>query len=80
MGNRTGNTLEERKRDAATIYGPDDAAAVALLKQYHVRWIVVGSLERKTYPAAGFEKFDRIAKLAFRSGDAVLYRFDADQP
>ncbi|HTA17438.1 MAG TPA: hypothetical protein VK786_06810, partial [bacterium] len=57
LGERTGNILNQRQQDAAVIYGTDEAAAVALLKQYHARWIVVGTLERKMYPAAGLDKF-----------------------
>ncbi|MGH7441141.1 MAG: DUF2298 domain-containing protein, partial [bacterium] len=55
LGQRAGNVLDERKRDAALIYGVDSATAKALLKRYQVRWIVVGSLERKLYPAAGLD-------------------------
>ena len=79
LGERTGGILEQRKRDAAVIYGPDDAAAVALLKQYRVRWIVVGSLERKIYPQAGLDKFNHLATQVLVDGPAVLYRFDWDK-
>jgi uncharacterized membrane protein len=82
LGSRENGILRQRERDAALIYGGDETGARMLLKQYHVRWIVVGTLERRTYPAAGLEKFARIASEVTRSGQSVLYRFDfdAEQP
>jgi uncharacterized membrane protein len=80
LGERTGNTLEQRKQDARVIYGPDDAPAVALLKQYHARWIVVGSLERQVYPGPGLDKFGHLATLVAQDGNSMLYRFDWDKP
>ncbi|HTB34622.1 MAG TPA: DUF2298 domain-containing protein, partial [bacterium] len=80
LGERTGNLLNQRERDAATMYGPDDAAAVALLRQYKVRWVVVGGIERKLYPAAGLDKFAHLATVAVQDGPSVLYRFDWDRP
>lgn len=80
LGERTGNTLEQRKQDARVIYGPDDAAAVALLKHYHARWIVVGSLERQVYPGPGLDKFTHFATLVAQDGTSMLYRFDWDKP
>lgn len=80
LGERTGGILDARKRDAAVIYGTDSAAAAALLKFYHARWIVVGSLERKLYPAAGLEKFKNMASVAAQDGPSVLYRYDWDKP
>jgi uncharacterized membrane protein len=80
LGNRENGILRQRESDTAVIYGENEAAALALLKQYKVRWIVVGSLERRLYSTAGLEKFQHLAKEVQRSGQAVLYRFDADQP
>jgi uncharacterized membrane protein len=80
LGERTGLQLENRKRDASVIYGPDDAAAVAMLKHYRARWIVVGSLERKIYPPEGLDKFQHLASVAVQDGTSVLYRFDWDKP
>src|SRR5665213_3066134 len=80
LGERTGGILDQRKREVAVIYGPDDAPAIALLKHYHARWIVVGSLERKLYPGPGLDKFDRMATVALRDGPSTLYRFDWDKP
>ena len=80
LGERTGNILNQRQQDAAVIYGVDEPAAAALLKQYHARWIVVGTLERKMYPAAGLDKFKHMATVAAQDGPSVLYRYDWDKP
>ena len=48
LGERTGGILQQRKLDASIIYGPDAEAAKALLKKYRARWIVVGSIERRS--------------------------------
>jgi len=80
LGERTGNILNQRQQDAAVIYGVDEPAAAALLKQYHARWIVVGTLERKLYPAAGLDKFKHMATVAAQDGPSVLYRYDWDKP
>ena len=80
LGERTGGILQQREHDAAVMYGPDDAAAVALLKAYKVRWIVVGGIERKLYPAAGLDKFAHLATLVAQDGGSLLYRFDWDKP
>lgn len=80
LGERTGDTLEQRRRDAAILYGTDEGAASALLKRYHVRWIVVGSLERKLYPAAGLDKFAHMATVAAQDGTSILYRYEWDKP
>jgi uncharacterized membrane protein len=80
LGERTGNILNQRKQDAAKIYGGTAEEAKALLKQYHVRWIAVGNLERRLYGDAGLAKFAALGTEAARSGGSVLYRFEWDQP
>ena len=80
LGERTGGLLQQRKTDAAIIYGPDVEAAKALLKKYRARWIVVGNIERRAYPGPGLDKFASFATVALQSGTSVLYRYDWDQP
>lgn len=80
LGERTGGILNQRRQDAFAIYNGDETQAVALLKRYHVRWIVVGSIERSLYSEAGLAKFARIAKVAASDGPSTLYRFEWDQP
>jgi YYY domain-containing protein len=51
LGSRAGSQLGQRAQDAQRIYATQDPAeAIALLRKYHVRWIVVGAIERKTMP------------------------------
>lgn len=47
--------------------------AQPLLDQYGVRYVVVGEMERRKYPAAGLAKFEAL-EVAYRSGGTVLYR------
>ncbi|MDQ2869129.1 MAG: DUF2298 domain-containing protein [Acidobacteriota bacterium] len=70
--------IEERRAAVAEIYSsPKASAAEALLRRYHVGYVYVGSLERKTYPAAGLAKF-RMAKdlfqVAYENPEATVYR------
>jgi uncharacterized membrane protein len=80
LGSRTGGVLQQRLRDAEIIYGANETAATVLMKRYHVRWVVVGGLERKTYAAPGLDKFQRLAVPVAMSGQSVLYRYDWDKP
>ena len=64
----------------AAIYETADVQrALTVLRHYGVRWIVVGGLERASYPAAGIAKFATLAAAgrlapAFVAGADVLYR------
>jgi uncharacterized membrane protein len=80
LANRAGGILAQRRQDAALIYTGGDEQAIALLKKYRVRWVVLGGIERRLYAGPGLQKFERIAAEAARSGDSVLYRFEWDQP
>jgi DNA-binding beta-propeller fold protein YncE len=68
----------ERREAIRRIYSATDAAPVErLLRRYHVGYVYVGWLERKTYPPEGLRKFD-IAKdlfeLAYENREAKVYR------
>ncbi|MEO8189168.1 MAG: DUF2298 domain-containing protein [Acidobacteriota bacterium] len=70
--------VEARRGAVQEIYSNPKAAAVeGLLRRYHVGYVYVGSLERKTYPAAGIAKF-RTAKdlfqVAYENPEAAVYR------
>jgi uncharacterized membrane protein len=62
------------------MYAATDAErTLAALRHYHVRYVVVGGLERAAYPAPGLAKFDLLVargalQVAYRSGDDVIYR------
>jgi YYY domain-containing protein len=68
----------ERREAIRRIYSADDAAAVErLLRRYHVGYVYVGWLERKTYPALGLRKFDTEKDLfepAYENREAKVYR------
>jgi YYY domain-containing protein len=44
-----------------------------LLHEYQVRYVIVGEIERKLYPASGLQKFAGLEKV-FEAGRAVIYR------
>ena len=69
-----GHDPTTRLADVQTIYRTSDADdARRLLRRYRVRYVFVGSLERRDYPAAALEKFAQLGKPVFRSGQTVVY-------
>jgi uncharacterized membrane protein len=75
LGVNTGGRLTEREMDIRAIYTTtDDAQALRLLAKYHVRWVVVGGLERKNYGGPGLDKFGHLLKAVQQSGQSQLYR------
>lgn len=68
----------ERREAVRRIYSAADAGAVErTLRQYHVGYVYVGWLERKTYPAAGLRKFDAakdLFEVAYENREAKVYR------
>ncbi len=70
--------IDARRAAVQDIYTSSKASAVeGLLRRYHVGYVYVGALERKTYPAAGLAKF-RTAKdlfsVAYENPEAAVYR------
>jgi uncharacterized membrane protein len=56
----------------------DDTAAMAFLRKYDVRYIVVGQLERNYYPAEGLSKFERMVlegslQKVYTDGSTAIY-------
>lgn len=73
-GAQWGHDQGSRIADVQRLYStPDLAVARRLLDRYGVRYVFVGSLERRDYPSASLEKFDRLGRVAFRSGKTVVY-------
>jgi uncharacterized membrane protein len=75
---RTGYTsmIQERIGDVERAYAstnPQDALNV--LRKYQVRYVVVGGLERKYYPAAGLAKFRNMPdlQLVYDANDVQIY-------
>lgn len=61
----------------------DISAALEFLRQYDVRYVVVGEYERVYYPPAGLQKFERMVNaglldIAYANGDAVVYSHNAE--
>jgi YYY domain-containing protein len=71
-----GGTVElgTREPDLERLYTtPDWAEAQAILAQYKVRYVVVGTPERTAY-RVNQAKFDNNLPVVFRSGDLVIYQ------
>jgi len=68
----------ERREAVRRIYSAREPAPVErLLRRYHVGYVYVGWLERKTYPTEGLRKFDRakdLFELAYENREAKVYR------
>lgn len=53
-------------------------AAEALLDQYGVRYIYVGSIERAAYGEAGLDKFTQNLEVAFQNNSVTIYRWQPE--
>src|SRR5690606_22041983 len=71
---RPDDVLEERRAAVDAAYTtPSLEEALAILQQYDVTYIVVGTVERATYSPEGLAKFDGLQQVS-NSGLATLYR------
>ena len=62
-----------RKDDIEMLYTASDwATTQSIIDRYNIRYIVVGNLERNTYPV-NEEKFSRFLKPAFQQGSVTIY-------
>lgn len=62
-----------RKDDIQTLYTTSDwATAQAIIDRYNIRYIVVGNLERNTYPV-NEEKFSQFLQPILQQGSVVIY-------
>jgi YYY domain-containing protein len=70
--------IETRKAHVRMMYShPDPERSLALLRRYGVGYVYVGPLERKTYPAAGLQKFGakpKLFQLAYENPEVRIYR------
>jgi len=68
-----------RARDVTTIYDEPNAALIEpLLRQYNVRYVVVGPLERLYYQPQGLAKFDQMVldgtlRVVFSNDEVTIY-------
>lgn len=66
--------IQRRVDDIKTVYTTSDSArAQSLLRQYSVRYVIVGPTEQQTYPGPGLTKFSRFMRTAFTSGGTTVY-------
>ncbi|MEM5776061.1 MAG: DUF2298 domain-containing protein, partial [Anaerolineaceae bacterium] len=68
------NEIGTREPDMQRLYTtPDWEEARAILAQYHVRYVVLGTPERSAYRVSQ-AKFDNNLQAVFRFGDLVIYQ------
>ena len=54
-----GSWIDERLDDVQRLYSdPSSEVALELLREYDVRYVYLGDVERIYYPAAGLDKFE----------------------
>ncbi|MEK9171567.1 MAG: hypothetical protein AAB823_02525, partial [Patescibacteria group bacterium] len=65
------DTPAQRTEEVRKMYeSPFDPESIKLLKQYKVRYIVIGDLERKSYKIP--ENIDDLGKVVFQSGNSEI--------
>jgi YYY domain-containing protein len=68
------DVVSPRKEEVRLVYeGEDDALRFSILNRYNIRYIVVGSLERKLFTKLQEEKIKSQASVVFLSGETVIY-------
>ncbi|MGC8878155.1 MAG: DUF2298 domain-containing protein [Anaerolineae bacterium] len=64
-----------REPDIEALFnGLDPSRTTALLDQYDIAYVYVGTLERKRYRADGLAKFEKLMEAIYRQGDVVIYQ------
>ena len=67
--------IHERVSDVKEVYETaDEKRAIQLLRKYHVKFVVVGDLEKITYPGDGFLKFENIGKKVFENQGTTIFQ------
>jgi uncharacterized membrane protein len=78
--------VDERTADVREMYDTADLeAAIRLLQQYDVEYVIVGEMERAFYDPAGLEKFDLMtergaAEIVYENPGVTVYRMRLDTP
>ena len=68
------DVVSPRREDVRVIYeSPDDAQTTRLFDLYHIRFVVVGTQEREKFKSVNEEKFTRLGKQVFESGNVRIY-------
>ena len=72
---RDGAELSRRQADIDRAYSSASfEEALSVLREYDVKYVFVGSLERMKYAPDGLLKFEMFMDAAFRSGNTAVYR------
>lgn len=67
------NEIGNREEDMRTLYSTTDwSQAEAILKQYGIRYVYIGSAERQTYPV-NEDKFSKHLSQIYNQGQVVIY-------
>ena len=72
-----GNYNEPARREPLieTLFNSaDERAARAVIDEFNVRYVIVGSPERNRYSAEGLARFERLGTPVFQSGSTVIYQ------
>jgi YYY domain-containing protein len=76
-GNPEGE-IRARRADVARIFSSSNPQSVSdALRKYHVGYVYVGPIERRTYPADGLRKFSTapdLFQVAYENPDVKIYR------
>jgi YYY domain-containing protein len=66
--------IQRRVDDIKTVYTTSDVSeAQSLLRQYGVRYVIVGPSEQRAYPGPGLTKFSRFMRTAFVESGTTVY-------
>ncbi len=66
--------ITDRARDVREMYETtDDQRALELLRQYRVKYVVVGDLERINYVGDGLNKFETLGRKVFENRGTAIY-------
>ncbi len=68
------SSFQGREEDVRTIFSSDDSAEVLqLLDLYDVRYVYLGSRERRTYGGENLSDFDGFLRTAFEQDGVIIY-------
>ena len=66
--------IQKRKKDIKEIYQTKDIQKIQkLLSKYKINYIFWGTLERKIFPSADIEKFQKIGEVVFKKGKTFIF-------
>ena len=73
------SAIQERTSDVQEMYQTsDEERALKLLGEYQVKYVVVGDLEKITYPGDGILKFENLGEKVFENQGTTIYELRTD--